>query len=60
MQAHTKAWRRLLRDKRGAVSLEYLVITVITLAMTIAVAGLSVALMRAELRANNVLRSNTP
>jgi Flp pilus assembly pilin Flp len=50
----------LLRDTRGAVSVEYVTIAAVTFAIAIAVAGLSVTLMRAEQRAEAVLRSNSP
>jgi Flp pilus assembly pilin Flp len=50
----------LLRDTRGAVSVEYVTIAAVTFGIAIAVAGLSVALMRAEQRAEAVLRSNSP
>jgi Flp pilus assembly pilin Flp len=50
----------LARDTRGAVSVEYVTLTVVSFGIALAVAGLSVALMRAEQRAEAVLRSNSP
>ena len=54
------ALKTLVRDTLGAVSVEYVTITAITFGIAIAVAGLGLALMRAEQRAEAVLRSNTP
>jgi hypothetical protein len=50
----------LARDTRGAISTEYITLVIIGLLMATAYAGLGVALARSSLRADAVLRSNTP
>lgn len=52
--------RDLPRDGRGAVTTEYLVVALLVLVTVGAFAGLGVALAGASLRADTVLRSNTP
>jgi hypothetical protein len=51
---------RLLRDQRGGVSVEYLVITSMTLMIAIAMLGLGVALLRSEQRAKDIIGSDRP
>jgi Flp pilus assembly pilin Flp len=52
--------RELIADRRGAIPTEYAIVLAFSLVLMTAVAGLSVALVRSELRAQAVLRSNSP
>jgi hypothetical protein len=50
----------LVRDTRGAITTEYITLVIIGLLMATAYAALGVALARSSVRADAVLRSNTP
>jgi hypothetical protein len=52
--------RELARDTRGAISTEYITLAIIGLLIATAYAGLGIALARSSVRADAVLRSNTP
>lgn len=60
MQRPTRRWAELLRDTRGAITAEYLTLVVVAFIVATAYAGLGIALARASVRADAVLRSNTP
>jgi hypothetical protein len=62
MQAHKPApgWAELMVDTRGQVSVEYLVITMLSLGIMVGIAGLGLALASSHARARAVILSNTP
>jgi Flp pilus assembly pilin Flp len=56
----TSKCAELLADRRGALSIEYLLITTVSLALAVLVAILGGTLVRSQQRAQAVLTSNTP
>ena len=56
----SRAHAALRRDQRGQVSVEYLIVTTVSLILVAGIASLGLAVADSQNRAQEVLLSNTP